>query len=247
MGPACAGISVIIPTRDEEGTLRRTLQAIPLGSVREIIVADAGSHDRTVEVAQAHGAQVVHAPAGRALQMNAAAAVAEGDTLLCLHADTILPAEFEQQIREALSDSRAVAGAFLLRIESPRRSFRWIEWCVNWRSRLLRLPYGDQALFCRAQTFRELNGYPELPVMEDVALVRRLRRRGRFVIVSSPVETSARRWIRHGVWRTTVVNLLCLVGYLCGVRPGRIARWRETRPLASARVAAAPEEHATGS
>ncbi|MGE3166228.1 MAG: TIGR04283 family arsenosugar biosynthesis glycosyltransferase [Planctomycetota bacterium] len=221
-----ARISAIIPARNEERSLEDCLRALSGAGLAEIIVADGGSRDRTCEVAERHGATIVFAEAGRARQMNAAAAMARGEYLLCVHADTIVPAGFARAVGETLANEQVALGAFTLRIASDRPPFRWIERLVDWRSRYLDLPYGDQALFFRRAAFEAVGGYPDLAVMEDYELVRRLRRHGRVVVVPEVVVTSARRWLERGVLRTTALNQVCLFGHLLGVPAKHLARWR---------------------
>jgi rSAM/selenodomain-associated transferase 2 len=192
----------------------------------EIIVADGGSTDGTAAVAEARGARVVGSEPGRGRQMNRGAAAATGDVLLFLHADTLLPAGYEKHVVSVLQQDGVSAGAFELSIDAPHRSLRVIERAVNWRSRLLGMPYGDQAIFVEAAMFRRAGGFPDVGAMEDFELVRRLRRSGRVAIAPAQVVTSARRWLGCGVWRTTALNQLCVAAYLMGVPADRIAVWR---------------------
>ena len=119
-----------------------------------------------------------------------------------------------------------VAGAFTLRIGSANIALRLIEKCAGWRSRFLQMPYGDQAIFLKTETFRSVGGFPDIPVMEDFEIIRRLRRLGKIRIVDAPAITSARRWHDQGAWRTTLINQCCIGAYLMGVSPARISRWR---------------------
>jgi len=217
-------ISIVIPTLNEESNLEQTLR--PLTGVQgvEIIVADGGSSDRTVEVAGGCGATVVHANRGRGRQLNAGAALASGEVLLFLHADTRLPEGFQDHVWSIL-DRGAIAGAFPLHIDDAHAGLRWIEWGVNLRSRYLHMPYGDQGLFVRAELFYRLGGFPNWPLMEDYELCRRLRRHGTIRLASQRVSTSARRWLKLGLWRTTLINQLCIVAFRVGVSPDRLARW----------------------
>lgn len=171
------------------------------------------------------GVKVLFAPRGRACQMNAGAASATGDILLFLHADTRLPADFDTFVRAALLQSNAIAGAFALRIDAPLWSLRLIEIGVNWRSRILQMPYGDQAIFLKAMVFQKMGSFPELPMMEDFEFIRRLRRLGRITIIPSPVLTSARRWLQKGIIKTTLINQIAIIAYLSGVSPEKIKRW----------------------
>ncbi len=221
-------ISVVIPARNEAASIGpvidRALEAAPL----EVIVVDGQSTDGTAAVAEAHGARVVASPPGRGRQLNCGAAAAAGDVLLLLHADTFLPRRFGAHIGRILAGRGVCAGAFRLRIDAPGGAFRMIERAVNWRSRLLQMPYGDQGIFLDAATFRRVGGCPDIPAMEDFELVRRLRRLGRIEIAEAAVVTSARRWARHGIRRTTMLNQACIAAYLLGVSAHRIAGWRET-------------------
>lgn len=216
-------ISVIIPTLNEDSALPAALQSLGRLEAVEIIITDGGSLDGTRQLAIRCGARVLSSPAGRAKQLNLGAEAASGDILLFLHADTLLPRHFGQHVRAALSAPQVVGGAFELRIDAPNPRLRCIERLANWRSRQLQLPYGDQALFVRSEVFRALGGFPDLPIMEDFEFVRRLRRRGRLVILPDPVVTSARRWERLGVLRTTLINQLTILGYLSGIHPSRLA------------------------
>ena len=233
-------ISIIIPALNEAEAIGRTLDSVE-DSVRdsagdsaaEWIVVDGDSEDRTAEIARARGATVVTAPRGRASQMNAGAKIARGETLLFLHADTRLPQGFAEEVRRVLGVPGVAAGAFSLRIDGaakgmPRGMQCWmqfVERAANWRSRILQLPYGDQGFFLKAEVFRSLGGFPELPLMEDLEMARRVRGHGRIAISPLGVVTSARRWERVGVVRATLLNQVFLLAYLAGMPPRRIAQW----------------------
>ncbi|MCH7595823.1 MAG: TIGR04283 family arsenosugar biosynthesis glycosyltransferase [Planctomycetes bacterium] len=229
-------ISVIVPAINESNHIEGTLSRAATGRGVELIVVDGGSTDETCAKAEGMGARVVHSDRGRALQMNAGAAVASGDVLLFLHADTLLPPGYDRAVRKAMQQSDAVAGAFRLGIDAPQRSLRFIERVVDFRSRVLKLPYGDQALFVGRGVFEETGGYPSQPIMEDYAFVRSLRRRGRIVMVDLPVRTSARRWLVNGVWRTTLCNQIYIFAYKLGVDAARIESWRSTQKPPSVEV-----------
>ncbi len=218
-------ISVIIPVLNEAKVIGAALRQVPRTKGVEVIVVDGGSRDSTANIAEANGARLIHTAAGRARQMNAGAAIARGEILLFLHADTQLPPDFARLVCETLSCPGVVAGAFRLRINSPRPSLRAIEALANFRSNLMQAPYGDQALFLRADCFRAAGGFPEMPIMEDFEFMRRLRSRGRISIAPATALTSGRRWERLGVLRTTLVNQAIILAYLLGVAPERLARW----------------------
>jgi uncharacterized protein len=210
-------LSVILPTLNEAGTLLATLQSVREDSDSEVIVADGGSRDTTREIAAMAGAIVLCVNGGRAAQMNAGAALARGRILLFLHADTHLPDGYANRIRAALDNPATVAGAFRFRTDGAGMAMRMIEWMVDFRSIVLQWPYGDQGLFLEKRVFAEMGGFPLLPVMEDFEFVRQLRHRGSVVTLPEAVITSARRWNRLGVIRTTAINQIMIAGFLCGV------------------------------
>lgn len=218
-------MSVVIPTLNEEEHLEATLESVTREPDIEVIVVDGGSSDRTAELALARGARLLTTTAQRARQMNAGAAAASAPVLLFLHGDTRLPHGFARHTLDLLAESGAAAGAFRLAIAGAERGLRLVETLANARSRLLHLPYGDQALFVTAELFRRAGGFPDLPIMEDVVFIRRLRREGRIAIASCSALTSDRRWRRLGILRTTLVNQAVLTGFFLGVDPARLAGW----------------------
>lgn len=218
-------ISIIIPTLNEAGNIKEAIATTQPSTNIEIIIVDAGSKDGTVEMAQLLSIKVISSSSGRAVQMNAGALAASGDILLFLHADTHLPTGFDEMIRTALQQPGTVAGAFNLRIDASLLSLRWVEWGVNVRSHFYQMPYGDQAIFLTKAVFQQMGGFPELPIMEDFELMRRLKRTGCIVIIPTPVVTSARRWLQKGVFKTTLLNQLVIIAYLLGVSPERICCW----------------------
>jgi uncharacterized protein len=224
--PDSAQISVIIPVLNEAKALPVALASAARAAHVEIIVVDGGSDDQTIAIAQSHGVNVLVSAAGRAQQMNAGAAVATGEILLFLHADTQLPSGYDQMIRATLHPEQSanvpIAGAFTLQIDAPLWSLRLVEWGVYCRSWLLQLPYGDQAIFLNAETFHKLGGFPELPIMEDFELICQLRRLGSIKILPAPVVSSARRWLKKGVFQTTLINQIIIIGYLLGLSPQRL-------------------------
>ncbi|HSO19656.1 MAG TPA: TIGR04283 family arsenosugar biosynthesis glycosyltransferase, partial [Desulfosarcina sp.] len=171
------------------------------------------------------GVRTCRAPAGRARQMNLGAAMARGTFLFFLHADSRLPAGFDRVIRRVLADSRVAAGAFSLEIDAADRRLRMVAWGANLRSRVFGLPYGDQGLFLRASRFQLCGGFPDLPIMEDFVLMRRLRKMGSIVTVPERILTSPRRWRDQGVLRTTLINQAIVMAYLLGIPADRLRRW----------------------
>jgi rSAM/selenodomain-associated transferase 2 len=228
-------ISIIIPTLNEAPRITKTINKAQNAKNVEIIVADGGSQDGTAEIAKSLGVRVISTNPGRAAQMNAGAAAAAGDILLFLHADTQLPDGFDTCARLALAKPGTAAGAFELAIDDRRLSLRIVEIGVNWRSRWLQMPYGDQAIFLSATTLEKIGGFPHLPLMEDFELVRRLQRCGRIEIVSQPALTSARRWQQLGVIKTTAINQIVIIAYFLGVSPDRLAFWYKGRQHNSAK------------
>lgn len=217
-------ISIIIPALNEAKTIAKTLSPLKSGTRLEVIVADGGSRDDTVRLAREQGAKVIRSRPGKAAQMNAGAAAAGGDILLFLHADTLLPGEYSDHIFTALNRSGVAAGAFRLKINSSAAVIRIIEYAANLRSRLLGLPYGDQALFMKKALFEDIGGFADMPIMEDFILVRRLKRKGKIVIVPAAVVTSPRRWLHLGIIKTWLINQLIIIAYYMGTSPESLTR-----------------------
>lgn len=210
-------LSIIIPVLNEAINIKNTLRSTASDEWVEIVVVDGGSEDNTVEIARDAGAKVVLSPPGRARQLNRGAAEAQGEVYLFLHGDTRLPDGYARSVRETMAREGIVAGAFQLAIDSPEKRLKWVAGAANLRSRFMQFPYGDQAIFLRGDLLRALGGFPELPVMEDFCLVRLLRRQGRIHILDQQVVTSARRWLRLGVFRTMLINQLMVAGFLLGL------------------------------
>ncbi|HLO49729.1 MAG TPA: TIGR04283 family arsenosugar biosynthesis glycosyltransferase [Kamptonema sp.] len=216
-------ISIIIPVLNEVGTIAQTINTAQNATAVEIIVVDGGSTDGTIHAAST--VKVISAPRGRAHQMNAGAAAASGDILLFLHADTRLPPEFDIWVRQTLAQPGIIAGAFQLKIDGKNPGLRLVEKIVNLRSRYWQMPYGDQAIFLKTTIFQQLGGFPNQPIMEDFELVRRLQRIGQIAIAPLPIITSARRWQKLGIFKTTLINQIVIIAYFLGVSPHRIVSW----------------------
>ena len=216
-------VSVIVPALNEERHIAATLRAVGQSLCHEVIVVDGGSTDATVQRAKEAGAIVLSSKPGRARQMNAGAARAEGGSLLFLHADTLLPLGWAEVVPRTLRAPGVAAGAFRFRIAGSFAGKSFIEWTTGVRSWWLQRPYGDQGLFLARALFEEMGGFADLPIMEDYEFAARLRRRGRIVTVGEAALTSARRWKALGVVRTTFRNQWMLAGYHLGVSPQRLA------------------------
>jgi len=218
-------LSVIIPTLNESENISAAVKSAGRVPGVEVIVVDGGSADGTAEKAGAGGARVINTSPGRSRQLNTGAGEASGDILLFLHADSLLPAGYHDHVRRIMSLPGTAAGCFTFRIGGGSRNYKVIEAVVNWRSRKMKMPYGDQALFLRADLFRELGGFPDIPIMEDFELVRRLRRRGEIITAPAAVVTSNRRWEEVGPWKVTTLNQFIILAYFLGVSPRTIAGW----------------------
>lgn len=187
---------------------------------------DGGSTDGTAAaVARSPRVRLLASPRGRACQMNAGARAAGGDVLLFLHADTLLPDGALAAVDTAVGDPGVVAGRFDVRFDNPRPVFRMIAWFMNRRSRWSGISTGDQAIFVRREVFEALGGYPDMPLMEDVELCRRLKRRGRLAALRLCVTTSARKWEREGAVRTILLMWALRLLYMAGIPPAQLHRW----------------------
>jgi len=229
---AGTSLSIIIPTLNEEIELPFLLDQLKQAGPHEIIVADGGSHDRTVEIAQQAGVRTVSAERGRASQMNRAAANATGEFLLFLHADTMPPPNYQHVISRLLQSPATSAGAFRFKLAEFLPHAPLIESLVNLRCRLFGTPYGDQGLFMRRRIFQHLGGFPDWQVMEDLHFVRLLKRLGEVHIAEEAACTSARRWEKCGSVRTFLSHQLMLAAYYLGVSTKLIAKLR-SRSLTS--------------
>jgi rSAM/selenodomain-associated transferase 2 len=218
-------LTVVIPALDEAEQITGAVASASRAAGCEIIVVDGGSRDGTPQRAADAGARVVAAPPGRARQLAAGARLAKGDTILFLHADTRLPEGWEGAVRSALADPRVVGGAFRLRFEPSSPVLRFIEWGARLRVALIRMPYGDQALFMRRSALEALGGIPQVEILEDLDLVQALKRRGRIACLPLPATTSARRYLAAGPLRTMLRNWAAVVGWRLGVPRQRIAAW----------------------
>jgi rSAM/selenodomain-associated transferase 2 len=217
-------LSVVIPALDEEGQIEAAIASAAAEGV-EVLVVDGGSRDATPRRARDAGATLLTCAPGRARQLGVGVRHARGDAVLFLHADTRLAPGWERAVRAALADPGVVGGAFRLRFDAASPSMRLIEWGARLRVALFALPYGDQALFARRTALEAAGGVPQVPIMEDLDLVRALQRRGRLALLALPATTSGRRYRARGVLRTWLRNALAAAAWGLGVERGRIAAW----------------------
>ncbi len=226
-----AAVSVIIPALNEAGCIGAAIRSARDGGADEVVVADGGSDDGTAEAARTLADVAIVSPRGRAAQMNAGARASSGEVLLFLHADTLLPRGSADAVRRAVAEDGAVGGAFAVSLGvSPEASaarrtlLRLTARMINARARCFRAYTGDQAIFVARETFEGLGGYPEIPLMEDVELSRRLSRRG--PTAHRPVRgvTSARRWESRGPVRTILLMWGLRLAHRLGMSPDRCAR-----------------------
>jgi rSAM/selenodomain-associated transferase 2 len=224
-------LTIVIPVLDEAAIIAAALQTLAPLRARgaELIVVDGGSIDSTLALARPFADLVIAGPRGRGAAMNAGAATGSGDAFLFLHADTTLPEDADRLIGAALSRrvpcraSNPAWGRFDLRIAGRHPLLALVARMINWRSRLTGIATGDQAIFLSRETFWSVGGFPDLPLMEDVALSRKLKRLCRPICIAAPVVTSGRRWDDHGLWRTIVLMWRLRLAYYLGVEPDRLA------------------------
>ncbi|MBV9774905.1 MAG: TIGR04283 family arsenosugar biosynthesis glycosyltransferase [Gemmatimonadetes bacterium] len=219
-------ISVVVPALDEAAGIADTLATLrPLrGRGHEVIVVDGGSTDGTAEIAAPLADRVVRSGRGRARQQNAGAREAGGDVLLFLHADTRLPPEADRAVLEGLRRSGRGWGRFDVRLSGRPPALRVVERMISLRSRVSGIATGDQAIFVRRKWFEAAGGFPEIPLMEDVALSRALKQRGRPLCLRERVVTSSRRWEERGIARTVLLMWRLRLAYWLGADPERLAR-----------------------
>jgi rSAM/selenodomain-associated transferase 2 len=218
-------ISVIVPVLNEEKTIATTLEALVTLAPYEIIIVDGGSADRTRELAGQFQVKVISSDRGRGRQMNRGASEASGDVLLFLHADTRLPASALNDIKAALGEPRYLGGRFDVELAGAHWLLPLVGRLISYRSRISKVATGDQALFVRRQVFERIRGFPDMPLLEDVAFCRTLKRLGEVACLRSRVVTSARRWEVDGVWRTIFRMWIIKLLYLVGVSPARLKQF----------------------
>ena len=220
-------ISIIIPCLNEAETAGTLLEALqPLRSEgHEVILVDGGSSDKTRMVVEPLVDRLLGSGPGRARQMNAGAGVAQGDILWFLHADTILPVQAADAVIHGLAEKSVVWGRFDVALSGRNSLFRLIAFMINLRSRLSGIATGDQAIFVRRSVFESVGGFPEIPLMEDIVLSRRLKRCMRPICLRRRLITSSRRWESRGIVRTIFLMWWLRLAFALGVNPERLARW----------------------
>ena len=222
-------ISVIIPVlheREKINEILDSIKSIAADVPYEMIVVDGDASGDTIAHISDSSVITLTTPRGRALQMNAGAAKACGDILLFLHADTLLPQKAFPKIITALSNSSFIGGAFDLKIQNHRWIFRIIGRAASWKHRLTRVPYGDQAIFMLRRYFENIGGYAGIALMEDVELMRRVKRQGgRIIVLPDAVTTSSRKWETDGVFYTIMRNWIIQVLYLFGMPARRLIKY----------------------
>ena len=218
-------ISVIVPVLNEEQSIAATLDALQALAPYEIIIADGGSSDRTREIAAGFPVKIISSERGRARQMNRGAREASGDVLLFLHADTRLPNSALNDISGALSDAGFLGGRFDVELDGEHWLLPLVGRVISYRSRISKVGTGDQGIFVRRQVFERMQGFQDIPLMEDIAFCRALKRLGGVACLRSRVVTSARRWEVDGVWRTIVRMWTIKLLYFAGVSPARLKQF----------------------
>ncbi len=216
-------LSIILPVLNEGERLGVTLQTLQaLRPNCELIVADGGSTDASTALAAPLADKLIKSPRGRAKQMNAGAAQAQGDILLFLHADTALPDGAVDNISKAIEDGW-LWGRFDVQFDNPKPIFKLIAWMMNLRSRLSGIATGDQAIFVSRKAFEAVDGFPDIALMEDISLSSRLKKLGKPCCLRAKVTTSARRWQQHGVFKTIMLMWRLRLAYFFGANPADLA------------------------
>ena len=219
-------VSIVIPTLNESARVESTLR--PLQVVRqsghEVVVVDGGSDDGTRDRVVGKADTIIDGPRGRALQLNVGARASRGDVLLFLHADTFVPPTAIQVIRDEFPSSQRVWGRFDVRLSGSHVMLRVVENLMNVRSRLSGIATGDHAIFVKRETFERIGGYPEIPLMEDIAISRRLKRESRPFCCTQRVVTSSRRWEEKGILKTILLMWRLRLAYALGADPRDLAR-----------------------
>jgi rSAM/selenodomain-associated transferase 2 len=222
--PAALSIGIVIPVFNEATILAQSLSRLrEIIGDEEVVVVDGGSSDRSAQIASRFFRAEAGPPANRGAQLSWGSRFLKADVLIFLHTDSQLPAGFQASIRSALREPEVVGGCFQLEFDVARPMLRFYSWCTQFPGRFLH--FGDQAFFVRREVFEEMEGFRALPFLEDVDFLRRLRRRGRFVVLSARVVTASRRFMRHGIVRQMLRNIVLVTLFELGISPERLARF----------------------
>lgn len=217
-------ISMIMPVLNEEGIIEDTIRSLNDPRL-ELIVVDGGSRDKTTSIVSRYDVRLIPSIPGRGRQMNHGARCATGDILLFLHGDAKITEKGIDAILKTMEDPLIIGGAFRLAIDSRSPYLSLVAFWANMRSIIFGLPYGDQGIFVRRSAFEEIGGYQDVPIMEDLEFIRRLKRRGKISILGESVSVSSRRWDKEGPIYATFRNLILSALFLLGVSPDRLYKW----------------------
>ena len=218
--------SIIIPVLNEAEHIESALKQLQVfrDNGHQLIVIDGGSSDATEEISRNYSDKIILSDRGRAKQMNAGANVADGEVLIFLHADTVLPVDACELINSAMTENYQW-GRFNVRLSGERKFFRVIEFFINWRSRLSSIATGDQAIFVSKKLFDDIGGFPDIPLMEDVAISKYLKHRSNPICLRKNVITSSRRWEQRGVLKTVLLMWRLRFLYFIGVSPNQLVKY----------------------
>ena len=223
-------ISIVIPVLNEAALIAHTLSALQpwRAAGHELIVVDGGSDDATIALSEPVVDRIIRSSRGRSRQMNAGARLAGGEVLLFLHADTFLPEGADRLIIDGLNRQGKGWGRFDVRLSGRHFLLRITEWLMNWRSRLTGIATGDQGIFVQSRLFEAVGGFPEIELMEDIALSKTLKRQGKPLCLRHRILTSSRRWEKEGILRTILLMWSLRLAYFLGAHPRRLARFYQT-------------------
>ncbi len=217
-------VSVIMPVLNEEGIIEDTIRSLNDPRL-ELIVVDGGSRDKTTSIVSRYEARLIPSMPGRGRQMNRGARSATKDILLFLHGDAKITEKGIDAMLKAMENPLIIGGAFRLAIDSRSPCLSFVSLWANMRSIIFKLPYGDQGIFVRRVVFEEIGGYQDVPIMEDLEFIRRLKRRGKIRILGEPVSVSSRRWDKEGPVYATIRNLILTALFFLGVSPKKLHKW----------------------
>ena len=209
-------LSIIIPVYNEETAIRKVLETLPYGEDLEVLIADGGSSDRTVEFAKQYPIKLIQCVKNRAMQMNEGAKISRGNALLFLHADCLLENGSLKEIVYCINNGY-IGGCLSQRIDSPRLIYRFIETSGNIRARLFKIFYGDQAIFVRRDIFLKIGGFDNVTLFEDALFSKELKKEGSLRVLDNNVFVSPRRWEKNGIMKTTFINWLLTLGFMLGM------------------------------